>query len=514
VAVSCFYFLFFAWRQQEGCMTNIDSAVAALLASRVDSLLSIASRGNASTAQTGTSALTVDTPTTSGTPVSLLDNQPQPSAQTILSRIALTLDAIMRSGGDATPSLVGEWPIWPVVPALEEGTAAQSGNVPGGTAADPNAGSGAAASTPSQASQTSTQPGAAQGSTGVTLSAVTVPVDALAEALRQTVSESGLFYESHLVQWLSGQRTPASLSDEPQNRLVAEAAQMPLDWALDDDASAEGDGLASWWHGGSPAQQGGGAAQSNPAAARQAQANPMPMSARFAAAVQEFAEDAFGSGSSTQSARDGAQAGNANNGQANAPQAPFSAQAMASSVHPATVTLVRQQLDLLATGEFRWSGEAWPGARLDWTIEERGDRWSRGGDGDAPDADAVRPWRTRLTLSLPVLGTVDADLTLVGTQLTARVQASPTGAARLAAQGESFRQRLAAVGIALNALAIREIVGGGPGGAPVGASATQAAQAYARSASAAASAAHASGEMHAGSHAAAPFDLFDGDVLL
>ncbi|MFC0402629.1 flagellar hook-length control protein FliK [Paraburkholderia rhizosphaerae] len=505
-------------------MTNIDTAVAALLASRVDSLLSIASRSNASTAQTGTSALTVDTPTARGAPVSLLDNPPQASAQTILSRIALTLDAIMRSGGDATPSLVGQLPIWPVVPALEEGIGAQPGATPDGTAAEANAGNGAATATPSQTSQTSQaqpQTGAAQGAAGVTPGAGTVPVDALAAALRQTVNESGLFYESHLAQWLGGQRPPASLFDEPQNRLVAEASQMPLPWTLADDAAADGEGLASWWHGGSSAQPGSGSAPSNPGAAHQASGTALPMSARFAAAVQEFAEDAFGSGPSTQSARDGAQPGNINNGQSNAAQASFPTQAMAASVHQATVTLVRQQLDLLATGEFRWSGEAWPGARLDWSIEEAVDRWSRGGDGDASELDEIRPWRTRLTLSLPVLGTVDADLTLVGMQLTARVQASPTGAARLAAQGESFRQRLAAVGIALNALAIREIVGGGPseglGSAASVASATQAAQAYARSAAASAAAAgasHPAGDAQAGNPAAAPFDLFDGDELL
>ncbi|APR37273.1 flagellar hook-length control protein FliK [Paraburkholderia sp. SOS3] len=510
-------------------MTNIDTAVAALLASRVDSLLSIASRANASTAQTGTSALAVDTPT-AGAPVSLLGNQPQASAQTILSRIALTLDAIMRSGGDATPSLVGQWPIWPVVPALDDGGAAPAGGAPpgaaGGTAAQANAGGAAASSSAAAAAQTDAEAGAAQGAAGVTPLAVTVPVDALAAALRQTVTESGLFYESHLAQWLSGQRPPASLFDEPQNRLVLESAQMPLDWSPDE-GGVDADGVAPWWRGGS-AQQ-GGAAQPNPGSAREAQGAPMPMTARFAAAVQGFAEDALGVG--TPAARDGAQGGNANAGmsggqanvQANAAQSQLSTQMMASSVHPATVTLVRQQLDLLATGEFRWSGEAWPGARLDWTIEERGDRWSRGGDADAPDSEALRPWRTRLTLSLPLLGTVDADLTLVGMQLTARVQASPSGAARLAAQGHSFRQRLAAVGIALNALAIREIASGpdeGVAGRPAGwtgaPSMQAAAAAYARAAAAAAAnAAGAAGEMQAGSHGdVPPFDLFDGDLPL
>src|SRR6202000_2386975 len=88
------------------------------------------------------------------------------------------------------------------------------------------------------------------------------------------------------------------------------------------------------------------------------------------------------------------------------------AQSMAAAVHPATIPLVRQQLDMLATGQFRWTGEAWPGAKLDWTIEQDGDEWDRSGGGAASEDD--QPWRTRVTLSLPTLGTVDAALTLTG----------------------------------------------------------------------------------------------------
>jgi hypothetical protein len=139
---------------------------------------------------------------------------------------------------------------------------------------------------------------------------------------------------------------------------------------------------------------------------------------------------------------------------------------------------VRQQLDLLATGQFRWTGEAWPGARLDWTIEQDGDEWRRSGDG-AASADDEYPWHTRLTLSLPSLGTVDAELTLTGSRLVARVQASPGGAARLAAQGETFRERLAQAGIELSGLSIREIGGSMPAGNAAAAAA--AASAYARS---------------------------------
>jgi hypothetical protein len=205
----------------------------------------------------------------------------------------------------------------------------------------------------------------------------------------------------------------------------------------------------------------------------------------------------------------------------------------AAAVHPATVPLVRQQLDLLATGQFRWTGEAWPGAKLDWTIEQEGDEWDRSGGG--ADSEDDQPWRTRLTLSLPTLGTVDAELTLTGMRLVARVQASPGGAARLAMQGESFRQRLAAAGLQLNGLTIREIGGGAPatGAAAAGAAAAAqaAASAYARSASAAsradaaasaasaasgAPASAAAGKSrrapHASNAAAAPLDDFDWDM--
>jgi hypothetical protein len=41
----------------------------------------------------------------------------------------------------------------------------------------------------------------------------------LAQGLRQAVSQSGLFYESHQVQWLSGERKLESLLQEPQGKL-------------------------------------------------------------------------------------------------------------------------------------------------------------------------------------------------------------------------------------------------------------------------------------------------------
>lgn len=49
----------------------------------------------------------------------------------------------------------------------------------------------------------------------------------LAPTLARAVSQSGLFYESHQAQWLSGQRPLESLRAEPQGQLPASAATSP-----------------------------------------------------------------------------------------------------------------------------------------------------------------------------------------------------------------------------------------------------------------------------------------------
>ncbi|OLL29277.1 flagellar hook-length control protein FliK [Burkholderia sp. SRS-W-2-2016] len=471
-------------------MNGIDS-VASVLSSRIDSLLNIAP-GSTATSQTG--ATGVDTAPATVTP----NTTPAPaaSAQTALSAVAMTLNAIAGSGGDATPAVLGQTPIWPAAPALDvagSAPAAASASTPNASTANANASATAAAAR---------------------VAAAEVPVAALAAALERTVGDSGLFYEAHLAAWLSGQRTPAELAGEAQNRLVAgsplppgwnsatgatgdTAAQSAGGWPGQTGATADGTprGMAGSGNGNNAnGAQGGtpGGMQAGtpngPSSEHNAGAHPLP-SILTAQAARLAAGELLASSMSDLSGpapHTGLHSGAAPNADSSSAQ---NAQALAAAVHPATVPLVRQQLDLLATGQFRWSGEAWPGARLDWTVEQDGDEWDRSGGGLASEDD--QPWRTRLTLSLPTLGTVDAELILTGTRLSARVQASPQGAARLAGQGESFRMRLAAAGLDLQGLTIREIGGGMPGAAS-GAAATQAASAYVRSAAAGSAASAAS----------------------
>ncbi|WP_233832608.1 flagellar hook-length control protein FliK [Paraburkholderia sp. ZP32-5] len=501
-------------------MNGIDSALASVLSSRIDSLLSIAP-GSATTAQTGAAGVgTAPAPATPNTTPA----PPPASAQTALSAVALTLDAIARSGGEATPAVLGQAPIWAAAPALDVAVA-------GAPQPDAAANANSAANS---TTNTTANAGAAANATATTaaasVAAAELPVAALAAALEQTVSDSGLFYESHLAAWLVGQRPLDTLSDEAQNRLIA-GAQVPPDWVdPDDGANAQGSGAWSGSAGSAsdgmpgamPRGMQGGAANGPQGGAPNAAADGNPTHSMASILTAQAARLVAGevlanslSDLSGQPTHAGLHSGASPTADTGSSQ---NAQSMAAAVHPATVPLVRQQLDLLATGQFRWTGEAWPGARLDWTIEQDGDEWDRSGGGLA--SEDGQPWRTRLTLSLPTLGTVDAELTLTGMQLIVRVQANPDGAARLASQGDSFRQRLAAAGIELQGLTIREIGGGAPGTGAAGATGTQAASAYARSAAAAAAGSGAAaagrsagrGTANARGAAARPREDFDWDI--
>jgi hypothetical protein len=350
-------------------MTGIDTAaIASLLAGRINGLLTngIGSFSNPTSARTNTCAPALDSPVAAsgGTAAAA-----QASAQTVLSELALALDALSRLGGQATPAMTGQTPVWPAPPAIDV-PCAMSGEPR--LSSDPAA---LAATTPQRQ--------------GAVPSPSAMPVARLAAALARTVSESGLFYESHLAQWLTGLRSFASLLGEPQTRLTTQA-EPPEPGTL----------------------------------------------------------DAIPARSGTTSAPPPATVSPANNAE------PTASASAAISIPPATIPLVRQQLDLLATGQFRWTGEAWPGAKLDWTIES-GDK--RQGDHYAATAVPEPTWRTRLTLTLPRLGVVEAELTLTGAQLLAQVRASPECATRLAAESDAFRHRLRTAGMTLSALSIREI---------------------------------------------------------
>ncbi|MFP4834480.1 hypothetical protein ACLFKS_40715, partial [Paraburkholderia sp. BR10879] len=238
-------------------MNGIDTGAAALLASRIAALTPVGPQSASGAAQTGVSALATGTAALADTATNT--SSTQDSTETVLSAVALALDAIIRSGGEATPAVVGRAPLWasPAADAAPSGAAtlplpglageqaqaaqaalladvalAAQGPAGEALAAAADAGSDASAQT---ASSQNPQAGQTTQTAQTAAAAQAGPVAALAASLAQTVSSSGLFYEAHLALWLRGQLSPADLADEPQNRLLGAHSQLPLDWCPADD---------------------------------------------------------------------------------------------------------------------------------------------------------------------------------------------------------------------------------------------------------------------------------------
>lgn len=408
-------------------MTGLDTAIASLLASRTELLLSAirapngVSGSGVTGASVGQTTAQADMSLVAGMPPGA--SAPAASAQTALSSVARTLDVISRIGG-ATPPVSGDAPLWPTPPRPASALAALTTGL-FDTAFSSNAAAVAAARAASQ-------------------NLPPLPAAALAAELAKTVDESGLFYEAHLMQWLGGQRSAASLGNEPQARVDARALSLPLDFA---NSAPAGD---AWLDDARAAQFTPDPSDLHAPARTVATPQTPQQAAALAASVRDAPPSVL---SNSQTAGGASGAG----GVAAQPSQHESAlqASLAAGIHPATLNVVRQQLDVLANQQFRWQGEAWPGTRFEWEIA-REQRDPRSAVDDAADE---RAWRTRITLSLPALGTVDAELVLSGEKLVARIKASDAGARRLASDGPAFARQLEAAGLALASLSVRSMDG-------------------------------------------------------
>ncbi|CAB3778482.1 flagellar hook-length control protein FliK [Pararobbsia alpina] len=486
-------------------MSGIDPAVASALNSRIDMLLNAISGTSDVTAARPADAAS-STQWANAQPVRVAPPSPPPaSAQADLSETALALNMISRTGGDEAPPVVGRQPLWSTAP---------------------NAGAA----------------GAANQASGAALVTESVPdglASSLAMALEQALDTSGLFYESHLVQWLSGQRSSALLSQEPQSRLPPSEGE--AGWPFDpeqagQDASntpppfmgrpapgasnpaatmtgsemvdveiveveiVEADGL--------PTQVAGGKAKAAPVSddgpdggvSAESADMDMPGTSLLATASRNALPNTAtpGAASASPNAQAGASGASSSSGGSAAPQqsgttfstsanAAYAAQAATSAldstaspattanhaamaqvnqqpangapsllpIHPDALSIVRQQLELLQSVEpqFRWSGEAWPNTKMYWELD-----W----DPDDIHAADQRIWRTRISLELPTLGFVDAELTLTGHQLSARITADGQTVGTLKDGTSHFMRALASAGLDLQQLAIRDARGSVP----------------------------------------------------
>lgn len=220
------------------------------------------------------------------------------------------------------------------------------------------------------------------------------PQDAaqLAPVLKEALTKSGMFYEAHQALWVEGKLPTEALMQEPQGKLSAGAlpAQPPT--------QAEGK-----------------------TAAETAALAPRPATSEAASAVSGTGLDAL-------------------------QKAPSH-----NPIPPDLAPLIRQQLDALATQNFVWQGQLWPGQQIHWEIEA-----DRGGRQEAGE-NAGQQWQTRLKLTLPSLGGIDAVMRLRpgGAIDISLVTDSDESRQKLAAAGEGLRRQLEDSGLNLTALAVQ-----------------------------------------------------------
>ena len=323
------------------------------------------------------------------------------------------------------------------------------------------------------------QPGPVRGAAPL-LPARAQPVNAaaLAGTLAQTVSDSGLFYESHLASFAAGTRTLAQMKQEPQAQWATPVAvKAPANAAVSLPAAIADlpDALPSLVAQVQvPVPQGDEAptaqvtapqassveAQQQHADGASPQGKPQPLEWQPAASDAARVQAAYRQPESatTGGVLDSMPAHRASESarQADAAAAQPASRA-AEVIHPQAVSLVHQQLDLLASSVFRWNGHAWPDVPMSWSVEEEQQARSDAREGAAAEEEGARRWSTTVSLAFPKLGEVDLRLSLDGPAVQAQLFAREASTvARLRGDTARLAKRFDAAGLQLQQVLVAE----------------------------------------------------------
>lgn len=103
--------------------------------------------------------------------------------------------------------------------------------------------------------------------------------------------------------------------------------------------------------------------------------------------------------------------------------------------------VVKEQLATLQSGQLLFRGDLVPGQPMEWMVREREAHRNASGE-------QTRSWETSLTLEMPKLGSVTADLKLDGTKVSIELRAAQSGSAGLLEAGISrLAEQLEASGL-------------------------------------------------------------------
>ena len=226
----------------------------------------------------------------------------------------------------------------------------------------------------------------------------------LVPVLKQALSQSGMFYEAHQARWVAGQLPTEALRQEPQAKFSPAAIPVAV--------NAESDTNFG---------------KSAAATANTASAALTPTTSQQSDLVTH---NAARTESTTQSA----------------------VNASTGNPMPRELTpIVQQQLDGLANQNFAWQGQVWPGQPMWWEIGQNPD------DARNLDGEPMAQWQTRMKLSLPTLGGIDAIFQLrAGGELAITLTtASENSETRLRDSAMQLRSQFEAAGLNLSKLLVQ-----------------------------------------------------------
>ena len=235
----------------------------------------------------------------------------------------------------------------------------------------------------------------------------------LVPTLKDALGKSGMFYEAHQARWVEGKLSTAALLQEPQGKLSP-----------------------------APREREPGAASSlSPATSNLEEPSPRGGTTPTASSGLPNSASTSGSGKPEQ----------------NPTTSPAALQDKSAPNPTSTVVrseltpIVQQQLDALASQNYVWQGQVWPGQKMHWEIQEEGDGQRRGDD-DSPER-----WQTRLQLTLPNLGGVAASIRLrSGNDIEiALTTDSENGHISLSAAAGALKQQLESSGLNLSAWSLK-----------------------------------------------------------
>jgi hypothetical protein len=231
----------------------------------------------------------------------------------------------------------------------------------------------------------------------------------VATALQKSIVSSGLFYESHLHEWISGSRPRADLAQEPQAQLSGNA-QRPVSPALPHDTSQLD-------------------------------------IARLAANMRELGEGAQKLVNLIREAH--VPPGNVL--KTDADVIASASQTALPEIEPEAARLINLQLNALENQMIRWQGQLWPGQQMEWEISE--DKPEGGSRGETQQP----AWTSTVRFELPHLGDISATVRLVGDRVHVQVNTeSGETASTLREYSGMLADALEAAGVPLDSLSVKQ----------------------------------------------------------